>query len=56
MLLPGAERKTYQKQQADWDAKTKDIRDEMHAMVAPMAKARSRSSTSTAFRTARRRH
>ncbi len=38
-VLTGAELAAYNKQQAEWDAKTKDIRDEMHAMVAPIAKA-----------------
>ena len=43
-------RKKYEQQQAAWDAKTKDIRDEMKRMVAPLREAKSRSSTVTAFR------
>ena len=40
VLLSGAELETYKQQLAAWDAQTRDIRDEMHAMVEPMAKAR----------------
>ncbi len=40
VLLSGAELEAYQQQQAAWDAKTRDIRNEMHAMVEPMGKAR----------------
>jgi hypothetical protein len=40
VLLQGEELAAYQRQQAEWDANTRDIRNEMHAMVAPMAKAR----------------
>ena len=40
ILLSGDELEAYRRQQAEWDAKTRDIRNEMHAMVAPMAKAR----------------
>ena len=40
VLLQGAELEAYHKQLAEWDAKTRDIRNQMHAMVAPMAKAR----------------
>src|SRR5215471_3522604 len=40
VLLTGAELEKYKEQLAAWDAKTRDIRNEMHAMVEPMAKAR----------------
>src|SRR5580765_7453425 len=40
VLLSGAELETYKQQLAAWDAQTRAIRDEMHAMVEPMAKAR----------------
>jgi hypothetical protein len=40
VLLSGAELEAYKHQFAAWDEKTRAIRDEMHAMVAPMAKAR----------------
>ena len=40
VLLSGAELAAYQRQQADWEEKTRDIRQEMHAMVEPLAKAR----------------
>src|SRR5689334_11586215 len=40
VLLEGPELEKYRQQLAEWDAKTRDIRNEMHAMVAPMAKAR----------------
>ena len=40
VLLSGPELETYKQQLAAWDAQTRDIRNEMHAMVEPMAKAR----------------
>jgi hypothetical protein len=40
VLLQGAELEKYKQQLAEWDAKTRDLRNEMHAMVARMAKAR----------------
>ena len=40
LLLTGAELAAYKQQQAVWEEKTRDIRQEMHAMVAPLAKAR----------------
>ena len=40
MLLSGAELGTYKQQLAAWEAQTRDIRNEMHALVEPMAKAR----------------
>jgi hypothetical protein len=40
VLLSGAELETYKQQLAAWDAQTRDIRNEMHAIVEPMAKAR----------------
>jgi hypothetical protein len=40
VLLSGAELETYKQQLAAWEAQTRDIRNEMHAMVEPMAKAR----------------
>ena len=39
VVLSGPALEAYQKQQAEWEAKTKDIRAEMHALVAPIAKA-----------------
>jgi hypothetical protein len=39
IALSGAELARVQAQQADWDAKTKDIRASMHAMVAPIGEA-----------------
>ena len=40
VLLSGAELAVYRQQQANWEEKTRDIRQEMHAMVEPLAKAR----------------
>jgi len=40
VLLTGPELDKYKRQLAEWDEKTKDIRNEMHAMVEPIAKAR----------------
>jgi hypothetical protein len=40
VLLSGAELETYKQQLAAWEVQTRDIRNEMHAMVEPMAKAR----------------
>jgi hypothetical protein len=40
VLLTGAELAAYQQQQAIWEEKTRGIRQEMHAMVEPLAKAR----------------
>jgi hypothetical protein len=40
VLLQGPELEAYKQQQAAWEEKTRDIRNEMHAMVAPLAKAR----------------
>ena len=40
VLLTGSELEAYKQQLAAWEEKTHAIRDEMHAMVAPMAKAR----------------
>jgi len=40
ILLSGPEMEAYKRQASEWDAKTKDIRNEMHAMVEPIAKAR----------------
>jgi hypothetical protein len=40
VLLTGPELEAYKQQLAAWDAQTRAIRDEMHAMVEPMAKAR----------------
>ncbi|SPE38782.1 conserved exported hypothetical protein [Candidatus Sulfopaludibacter sp. SbA6] len=40
VLLSGAELEAYRQQQALWEEKTRDIRNEMHAMVAPLGKAR----------------
>jgi hypothetical protein len=40
VLLSGAELAAYQQQLTAWDAQTRDIRNEMHAMVEPLAKAR----------------
>jgi hypothetical protein len=40
VLLSGPELEAYKQQLAAWDAQTRAIRDEMHAMVEPMAKAR----------------
>ena len=40
VLLSGAELETYKQQLAAWEAQTRDIRNEMHALVEPMAKAR----------------
>ena len=40
VLLSGAELEAYRRQQAVWEEKTRDIRNEMHALVAPLAKAR----------------
>jgi hypothetical protein len=40
VLLSGAELAAYRQQQANWEEKTRDIRQEMHAMVEPLAKAR----------------
>ncbi|MGP8245118.1 MAG: PSD1 and planctomycete cytochrome C domain-containing protein [Bryobacteraceae bacterium] len=40
VLLSGADLETYKRQQALWEEKTRDIRGEMDAMVAPLAKAR----------------
>lgn len=37
--LGGAELATAKAQQAEWESKTKDIRDSMHALVAPIGKA-----------------
>jgi hypothetical protein len=39
-LLSGPEMEAYKQQYAEWDAKTRDIRNEMHALVAPIAKAK----------------
>jgi hypothetical protein len=38
VLLTGADLEAYNRQLADWDAKTKDIRDQMHALVQNEAK------------------
>jgi hypothetical protein len=40
VLLSGPELEAYKQQQAAWEEKTRDIRNEMHAMVAPLGKAR----------------
>jgi hypothetical protein len=40
VLLQGPELEAYKQQQAAWEEKTRDIRNEMHAIVAPLAKAR----------------
>jgi hypothetical protein len=40
VLLSGSELEAYKQKLAAWDAQTRDIRNEMHAMVEPMAKAR----------------
>ncbi len=39
-LLSGPALEAYQKQYAEWDSKTRDIRNEMHALVAPAEKKR----------------
>lgn len=39
VVLTGRDLDEYNKRQAEWESKTKDIRAEMHAMVAPIAKA-----------------
>ncbi len=40
LLLSGDKLDAYNRQLADWDAKTREVRQEMHAMVAPIGKAR----------------
>ena len=40
VLLSGPEMEAYKKQLAEWEAKTRDIRNEMHALVEPIGKAR----------------
>jgi hypothetical protein len=39
-LLSGAQLEAYQKQYAEWDSQTRQIREEMHALTAPVGKAR----------------
>ena len=39
-LLEGAQLEAYQRRYAEWDARTKDMRAEMHALVAPIWKAK----------------
>jgi hypothetical protein len=40
ILLSGDKRKEYERQYAAWDAKTREIRQEMHGLVAPLWKAK----------------